>query len=121
MQKDKKVLAVLVGAAVLAGGLALLSSWLRKKEQKQSCCASKGGSSEMKNATSLVMYGEEWCPDCVRSKKFLKQHNVPFTVIPGRPDFGTGRIPTIVFPDQSYLTEPSDAELEAKCKEFKLL
>jgi len=67
----------------------------------------------------IRFYGASWCPDCVRSKAFLDLHKVAYeyfnTDVVGRPDLGRKRIPTIVFADSSFLQEPSDAELAAKC------
>ncbi|MDE3083371.1 MAG: FAD-dependent oxidoreductase [Acidobacteriota bacterium] len=70
----------------------------------------------------LVVYGASWCPDCRRSKQFLTTHRIPFTWIDleehpedvaeveGR-NGGKRIIPTIVFPDGTFLAEPSDDEL----------
>ena len=70
----------------------------------------------------LVVYGASWCPDCRRSKQFLTTHRVPFTwvdleehpeqvaEVEGR-NGGKRIIPTIVFPDGTFLAEPSDDEL----------
>lgn len=69
--------------------------------------------------TILTFYGEDWCPDCVQSKKFLDKHKVQYEVIKGRPPkekFGTTKIPTIVFPDGTWLTEPNDEDLQEKCE-----
>ncbi len=73
----------------------------------------------------IIVYGAPWCPDCRRSKAFLTEQRVPFTWIDVDEDEagrryieelqGGGRtIPTIVFPDGSYLLEPSNAELAEK-------
>jgi thioredoxin reductase (NADPH) len=72
--------------------------------------------------TPLVVYGASWCPDCRRAKQFLISHRIPFTWIDletqpekvaeveSRND-GKRIIPTIVFPDGTFLTEPSNDEL----------
>ena len=26
----------------------------------------------------IVMYGADWCPDCIRSKRFLDEHKVKY-------------------------------------------
>jgi thioredoxin reductase (NADPH) len=73
----------------------------------------------------LVVYGTPWCPDCRRSKQFLGEHRVPYDYIdidqdPAaqaevmRLNRGNRSVPTIVFPDGSSLTEPSNEELAKK-------
>jgi thioredoxin reductase (NADPH) len=68
------------------------------------------------------VYGASWCPDCRRAKKFLADQRVPYSWhdIEGDPDGvrvvqerndGKNIIPTIVFPDGSHLSEPSNEEL----------
>ena len=70
----------------------------------------------------LLVYGTPWCPDCRRSKQFLGEHRVPYDYIdidqdPAaqaevmRINRGNRSVPTIVFPDGSSLTEPSNEEL----------
>jgi thioredoxin reductase (NADPH) len=72
--------------------------------------------------TPLVVYGASWCPDCRRAKQFLTSHRIAFTWIDleTQPDQvaevesrngGKRIIPTIVFPDGTFLTEPSNDEL----------
>ncbi len=73
----------------------------------------------------VKVYGAPWCPDCRRFKKFLAEHRVPFEWIDLDQDpearrvvetlqQGGRTIPTIVFPDESYLLEPSDEALARK-------
>lgn len=73
----------------------------------------------------IIIYGADWCGDCIRSKAFLQMHAIPFEYVDlvKRPDAvaevlernqGRHVIPTIVFPDGTHLTEPSDEELGAK-------
>lgn len=75
----------------------------------------------------IIIYGAEWCPDCVRSKAFLDRHNIAYTYIdidkdPKMADkvvelnerLGNGpvrRIPTLVIGSKKVLSEPSDREL----------
>ena len=79
----------------------------------------------MSSAESIVLYGATWCPDCRRSKAFLGEQRIPFTFVDleVHPEEnatvellndGKRVIPTIVFPDGSHLTEPSNDELAAK-------
>ena len=73
----------------------------------------------------ILVYGASWCPDCRRAKKFLADQRVPYSWhdIEGDPDgvrvvqdrnAGKNIIPTIVFPDGSHLSEPSNEELAEK-------
>lgn len=70
----------------------------------------------------LTIYGASWCPDCRRAKQFLASHRIPYdwidlekypektAEVEARND-GKRIIPTIVFPDGSFLAEPSNDEL----------
>jgi thioredoxin reductase (NADPH) len=75
--------------------------------------------------TDITVYGANWCPDCRRSKMFLGEHRVPYKWVDIEKDSkaslfviekngGKRIIPTIVFRDGSFLTEPSNAQLAAK-------
>jgi thioredoxin reductase (NADPH) len=73
----------------------------------------------------IKVYGASWCPDCRRAKRFLGDQRVPFEwhdievdpdgvrVVQGRNN-GNNVIPTIIFPDDSHLAEPSNEELAEK-------
>lgn len=73
----------------------------------------------------ILVYGASWCPDCRRAKKFLADQRVPYSwhdiegdsdgvrVVQDRNE-GKNIIPTIVFPDGSHLSEPSNEELAEK-------
>jgi glutaredoxin len=73
---------------------------------------------------TIVMFGAEWCRDCRRSKKLLDGLGVAYdyvdleTVADGadraKAISGRTQIPVIVFPDDSHLVEPSDADVRAK-------
>ena len=74
------------------------------------------------SATPLTVYGASWCPDCRRAKQFLAAHRIAYDWIDleEHPDAsaevearngGKRIIPTIVFPDGSFLAEPSNDEL----------
>ena len=70
----------------------------------------------------ITVYGASWCPDCRRAKQFLASHRVAYdwidleehpektAEVEARND-GKRIIPTIVFPDGSFLAEPSNDEL----------
>ncbi|MGH2673364.1 MAG: FAD-dependent oxidoreductase [Actinomycetota bacterium] len=73
----------------------------------------------------IRVYGASWCPDCRRAKRFLGDQRVPFEWhdIETDPDGirivqernnGNNIIPTIIFPDDSHLSEPSNEELAEK-------
>lgn len=73
----------------------------------------------------ILFYGNAWCGDCRRSKALLEKHDVDYTYVdleehPAlveeviRRNGGLRSIPTIVFPDGSHLTEPTDRELADK-------
>ncbi len=77
------------------------------------------------NAEDIIVYGAHWCPDCRRSKMFLGEHQIPYTWVDIEADVDAERlviaknkgkriIPTIVFKDNSFLVEPTNAELAAK-------
>jgi len=73
----------------------------------------------------IIVYGASWCPDCRRAKQFLSSHRVGYrwidleehpeaaSEVESRND-GKRIIPTILFPDGSFLTEPSNDELADK-------
>jgi thioredoxin reductase (NADPH) len=74
---------------------------------------------------AIRLYGATWCPDCRRSKRFLGEQRTPFVWfdLDDRPDLlqvveryndGKHIIPTIVFPDGSHLSEPTNEELAEK-------
>ena len=73
----------------------------------------------------IRVYGASWCPDCRRAKRFLGDQRVSFEWhdIETDPDGvrivqernnGNNIIPTILFPDGSHLSEPSNEELAEK-------
>ncbi len=73
----------------------------------------------------ITVYGAPWCPDCRRSKAFLMEQRIPYAWVDIDRDeaglrfveelqHGGRTIPTIIFPDGSYLLEPSNAALAEK-------
>jgi thioredoxin reductase (NADPH) len=73
----------------------------------------------------IKVYGAPWCPDCRRSKQFLGEMRIPYEWIDIDQDKaaaafvrekngGKQIIPTIIFPDGSFLAEPSNNELAQK-------
>ncbi len=76
-------------------------------------------------ADQIIVYSTVWCPDCKRAKKFLAEHRISYENIDIEQDekamafvqtvnHGMRIIPTIVFPDGSTLSEPSNAQLAEK-------
>ena len=77
------------------------------------------------SAATLTVYGTHWCPDCRRSKQFLGEQQIPYRWIDleENPEAeqlimemnqGKRLIPTVVFEDGSFLTEPSNTDLAVK-------
>jgi thioredoxin reductase (NADPH) len=73
----------------------------------------------------ITVYGAPWCPDCRRSKQFLGEMRIPYEWIDIDQDEaaaafvrekndGKQMIPTIIFPDGSFLVEPANDELAQK-------
>jgi len=73
----------------------------------------------------VKVYGAPWCPDCKRAKQFLGEQRVAYEWIDVDADpeglavvedlqNGGRTIPTLVFDDGTFLTEPSNDELASK-------
>jgi len=73
----------------------------------------------------VTIYGAYWCPDCRRSKKFLGEQFIPYRWVDIEQDKegesyvlrrndGRRIIPMIVFEDDTFLVEPTNAELARK-------
>jgi thioredoxin reductase (NADPH) len=73
----------------------------------------------------VTVYGAYWCPDCRRAKKFLGEQFVPYKWVDIEQDKdgemyvlqrneGKRIIPLILFEDDTFLVEPSNAELAKK-------
>ena len=80
----------------------------------------------------IRFYATKWCPDCIRARKLLDSLNVPYEYIDVNQDKearqyvekvnrGNCSVPTIIFPDDSILIEPSNAALSEKLIEMKLI
>jgi glutaredoxin-like protein len=78
----------------------------------------------------IKMYGTSWCPDCARSKQVFAKLKISYEWIDIEQDKsavayvekingGKKSVPTIVFPDNSVLVEPSNIDLEKKIKSLK--
>jgi mycoredoxin len=75
--------------------------------------------------SQIVMYATEYCPDCVRAKRFFETNNIPHlrvglegnaeaTEFVTQVNNGYRSVPTIIFPDGSILVEPGWEELKEK-------
>jgi thioredoxin reductase (NADPH) len=73
----------------------------------------------------ITVYGTVWCPDCKQAKHFFAENRIEYLNIDIEQDTaamayveqinnGQRIIPTIVFPDGSVLSEPSNAQLAEK-------
>lgn len=74
---------------------------------------------------AITVIGASWCPDCRRAKAFLADQRVSYdwldleehpeaTEIVERYNGGGHAIPTIIFPDGTFLVEPGNDELAEK-------
>lgn len=81
---------------------------------------------------TIKMYSTTWCPDCIRSKRTLDKHGVDYeeinieespaaVTLVRRINGGARSVPTIVFPDETTLTEPNSNELVSKLQELGLV
>jgi glutaredoxin len=80
----------------------------------------------MEGEMKVVLYGADWCGDCVRSKRFLKERGIEFEEynIVARPElaqevielnikggFGPRRRIPVILIGEKILSEPTNAEL----------
>ena len=84
-----------------------------------------GANSEELLMDSIKMYGTTWCGDCTQAKAFFDRNEISYswTDVDKEPEYqeyikklnnGNQRVPTIIFPDGSFLVEPTDEELAKK-------
>ena len=82
--------------------------------------------------TEIILYGTAWCGDCKLARLVLNNVGVTYTDIDidEQPEMrtrmmaingGSGSVPTIVFPDESILIEPSRDALQNKLKELAII
>lgn len=75
--------------------------------------------------SGIIVYGTDWCSDCMRSKRFFAAHDLDFDFVDIEADRdaeatvrglqgGERRIPTVVFDDGSHLIEPTHQEIGEK-------
>lgn len=74
---------------------------------------------------TITMYGADWCGDCLRAKAYFAEHEIIYDVVDlTEHEAGNDvvlartndahKIPVIIFPDNSHLIEPTNADLDAK-------
>ncbi|MFT7436130.1 MAG: thioredoxin reductase (NADPH) [Psychromonas sp.] len=72
---------------------------------------------------TIILYGADWCPDCRRAKKFLRDNNIEYTFIDVDIDkeatakvekINNGKriIPTLILNEKSY-TNPDNNVLSS--------
>ena len=77
------------------------------------------------NHAQIIMYTTSWCSDCYRAKYLLDEYGIPYVNIDidnnsegldfvKQVNNGNRTVPTIVFPDNTILVEPSNALLAEK-------
>ena len=82
-------------------------------------------------ANKILMYGADWCGDCIRSKRQLTELGIDFEYLDVEHDeslrekaleiAGVKSIPVVVFPDGTFLVEPSNPAMIDKLFELGLL
>lgn len=79
----------------------------------------------MSETVEIILYGTTWCGDTRRARAFLDRNNIAYKWIDIDQDMearkfveqvnnGYRSVPTILFPDGSRLTEPSQRQLAEK-------
>ncbi len=77
------------------------------------------------NTPNITVYGADWCGDCRRAKRFFDEQQILYHWIDTNENKeaeefvkaknnGMRIIPTIIFEDGSFLSEPSNAQLAEK-------
>ncbi|MBT3239779.1 MAG: NrdH-redoxin [Chloroflexi bacterium] len=85
----------------------------------------------MKSQDNIIVYGTKWCPDSHRARLIFKKNDIDYTYIdidenPEAVEIvlkinnGNRSVPTILFPDESILVEPSNRELKDKLAELTI-
>jgi len=76
-------------------------------------------------ASPILVYGTNWCPDCSRVRRYLDANNIDYQwlninkdpiacAIVEKVNHGNQSVPTVIWPDGSYLVEPSIKQLRDK-------
>lgn len=79
----------------------------------------------------IIMYGADWCGDCIRTKRQLDDLDIGYDYrdIVAEPSLaedaeaisGRKNIPVVVYPDGTHQVEPSNPDVEAKLRELGML
>ena len=82
-------------------------------------------------SNKVLMYGADWCGDCIRSKRQLSELGIDFDYLDVEHDetlrdkaieiAGVKSIPVVVFPDGTHLVEPSNPAMLEKLTELGLI
>ena len=86
----------------------------------------------MIDINNIIMYGTRWCGDSRKARKVLDTNQIEYEWINIDQDKeaelyvkkinnGFRSVPTILFPDETILVEPSEKELLTKLKELKII
>lgn len=80
---------------------------------------------------AITMYGADWCSDCRRTKAQLDDLGVAFEYVDievsaeaaekARSISGRTQIPVVVYGDGSHHVEPSNADVEGKLRELRVI
>jgi len=83
------------------------------------------------NRGQILVYGADWCGDCLRTKTQLTNLGIDFDYLDTSADIGlrekaieiSGKpsIPVVVFPDATYFVEPTNTEVENKLRSLQLI
>jgi len=79
----------------------------------------------------VLLYGADWCGDCIRTKRQLTELSIDFDYLDVEHDdtlrekaieiSGAQSIPVVVFPDGAHLVEPSNPVMVEKLKQLGLI
>ncbi|MFC2064568.1 glutaredoxin family protein [Chloroflexota bacterium] len=86
---------------------------------------------EVNMTDRIIVYGTNWCPDCIKVRSYLDKNEVPYSwiniskehdarAIVEKINNGNRSVPTIVWPDGTHLVEPSIGELKEKIEKSLL-
>jgi mycoredoxin len=80
--------------------------------------------------TETIIFGADWCADCRRAKILFDRSGAPYHYVDLVKDpaagqvavdvSGSNTIPVILYPDQSFQVEPSNADMLRKIEELQL-
>lgn len=79
----------------------------------------------MKEPGKIILYGNSWCGGSRRARQLLEQYGIPYDWVNIDEDEAAAKlveginrgyrsVPTLIWPDGSSLTEPSETELRTK-------